>query len=116
VWEFSSHFYDTDAWLPKQMVFVNEQAFSKLPKNFQQVILNEAKVAETRGWELSRQKADEARKTLAERGIKVLKPSKTLQRELDAIGESLQAEWLKKADDDAKAVMTQYLKVRAAAR
>lgn len=110
VWEFSSHYYDTNAWLPKQMVFMNEQAFSKLPKNHQQAILDMAGTAEKRGWEMSRQQADEARKKLAQTPIKVLKPTPALQRELDKVGETMRTEWLQKADDDAKAVMTQYLK------
>lgn len=110
VWEFSSHYYDTNAWLPKQMVFMNEQAFSKLPKNHQQAILDMAGTAEKRGWEMSRQQADEARKKLAQTPIKVLKPTLALQRELDKVGETMRTEWLQKADDDAKAVMTQYLK------
>ncbi len=110
VWEYSTHLYDANAWLPKQMVFVNEQAFGKLPQNSQQAILDTAKVAEKRGWELSRQRADEARKTLAQNGLKILKPSATMQKELDKIGETLRNEWLQKADDDAKAVMAQYLK------
>ena len=110
VWEFSSHYYDTNAWLPKQMVSMNEQAFSKLPKNHQQAILDMAGTAEKRGWEMSRQQADEARKKLAQTPIKVLKPTPALQRELDKVGETMRTEWLQKADDDAKAVMTQYLK------
>ena len=109
-WEYSSHMYDANAWLPKQMVFVNEQAFGKLPPNVQQAILEASKAAEKRGWEMSRQQVDDARKKLAEAGLKVLKPSPTFQRELDKIGETLRTEWLQKADDDAKAVMTQYLK------
>ena len=43
-------------------------------------------------------------------GLKIFKPSATMQKELDKIGETLRDEWLQKADDDAKAVMTQYLK------
>lgn len=110
VWEFSSYFYDTNAWLPKQMVFANEQAFSKLPKKYQDIIISESKAAEKRGWEMSRQKADEARAKLAAEGMKVLKASPQLQRELDKIGQTLRSEWLKQADDDAKVVMAQYLK------
>jgi TRAP-type C4-dicarboxylate transport system substrate-binding protein len=110
VWEFSSHYYDTNAWLPKQMVFVNDQAFGKLPQNLQQAVLDAAKAAEKRGWELSRSQSDEARKVLLQHGLKPLKPTATLQKELDKIGETLRNEWLQKADDDAKAVMVQYLK------
>lgn len=110
VWEYSSHFYDTNAWLPKQMVFANEQAFSKLPANFQKVIVDASAAAEKRGWEMSQKEADLARKKLAESGMKVLKASPALQQELDKIGETLRTEWVSRADDDAKAVMTQYLK------
>jgi TRAP-type C4-dicarboxylate transport system substrate-binding protein len=110
VWEFSTHFYDTNAWLPKQMVFVNEQAYTKLPANLQQAIVEASKAAEKRGWEMSRQQADEARKKLAASGLKVLEASPAFKSELDKIGEALRNEWLQKADDDAKAVMSQYLK------
>ena len=110
VWEFSSHFYDTNAWLPKHMLFANEQVFSNLPANLQKVIINASAAAEKRGWEMSRQQTDEARKKLSDAGTKVVKPSATLQRELDKIGETMRNEWMQKADDDAKAVMTQYLK------
>ena len=110
VWEFTSHFYDTNAWLPKQMVFVNEAAFKKLPANAQQAILAASKTADKRGWDMSRQQVDEARKQLAEKGMKVVKPSPKLQAELNKIGESMRSDWLQKADDDAKAVVTQFLK------
>jgi len=110
VWEFTTHFYDTNAWLPKQMVFVNEAAFKKLPANAQQAILAASKTADKRGWDMSRQQVDEARKQLAEKGMKVVKPSPKLQAELNKIGESMRSDWLQKADDDAKAVVTQFLK------
>jgi TRAP-type C4-dicarboxylate transport system substrate-binding protein len=30
-WDFSNHFYDLNAWLPKNMIFVNRRAFMQLP-------------------------------------------------------------------------------------
>jgi TRAP-type C4-dicarboxylate transport system substrate-binding protein len=109
-WEFASHFYDTDAWLPKQMVFINEAAFKKLAPNVQKAMVDAAKVAEKRGWDMSRQNVDEARKKLAEMGMKVVKPSPALQAELTKIGETMRAEWLAKADDDSKATIAAFLK------
>ncbi|MCL4182398.1 MAG: TRAP transporter substrate-binding protein [Burkholderiaceae bacterium] len=112
-WEYSTHYYDTSAWMPKQMVFMNEAVFGKLPQAFQQAILEASAIAEKRGWELSRQKAEEARQTFAaQKGFQVLKPSATFQHELDKIGETLRDEWLQSADADAKKVMEQYLKVK----
>lgn len=110
VWEYTTHYYDTNAWLPKQMVFVNEAAWQKFSPAVQKAILDQSVIAEKRGWDMSQKEADAARKKLAESGLKVLKASPTLQAEFDKIGETLRNEWLSKADDDAKAVMAAYLK------
>ena len=109
-WEYSTHYYDTDAWLPKQMVFISNDAFKKLSTSAQQAVVDAAKVAEKRGWELSRSNVDAARAKLAEMGMKVVKPSPTFRGELNKIGQTLQSEWLGKADDDSKAVVAQFLK------
>ncbi|MGE0313751.1 MAG: TRAP transporter substrate-binding protein [Lautropia sp.] len=109
-WEFASHFYDTDAWLPKQMVFMNLEAFQKLPAASQKAMLDAAKEADKRGWAMSRAKVDEARGKLAEMGMKVVKPSPALQAELDAIGKKMLDDWLAKADDDSKATVNAFLK------
>ncbi len=108
-WEYSTYYYDTDAWLPKQMVFANAQAFDRLAPDVRKAILDASKVAEKRGWDMSRHNVDESRKTLVQNGMKVVKPSPTLQAELDKIGETLRADWLKKADDDSKATITAFL-------
>jgi TRAP-type C4-dicarboxylate transport system substrate-binding protein len=109
-WEFTTHFYDTNAWLPKQMVFVNEAAFKKLPPQAQDAILKASATADKRGWEMSRQKVDEARKELAAKGMKVVKPGPKLQAEFDKIGEQMLNDWLQKADDDGKKVVAEFRK------
>ncbi len=110
VWEYTSHFYDTDAWLPKQMVFINETAFKKLSAGAQKAMLDASTISEKRGWDLSRENVDTARKKLAEMGIKIVKPSAAFQAELNQIGETMRAEWLQKADDESKAAISQFLK------
>jgi TRAP-type C4-dicarboxylate transport system substrate-binding protein len=44
-------FYDTQAWLPKNAVIVNQQAFGALDKATQDAVLKAAADAEVRGWE-----------------------------------------------------------------
>ena len=110
VWEYTSYFYDTNAWLPKQMVFVNEAAFKKLPPQAQQSILAASKTAEKRGWEMSREQVEVARKQLAEKGMKVMKPGPQLQGEFRKVGDTMLQEWLTKADDDAKKVVADFHK------
>ena len=110
VWEFSNYFYDTNAWLPKQMVFISEEAFKKMSPAAQKAMLAASATADKRGWDMSRQQVDEARKALADKGMKVVKPGPKLQAELDKIGQQMRSEWLVKADDDSKAVVAQFLK------
>ena len=109
-WEYTTHFYDTKAFYGKQMVFVNEAAFRKLPAGAQQAILQASKNAEARGWKLIVEQEEIAKKTLREHGLKVLDPSPKLQAELMNIGEQMRKDWLEKADAESKAVFAQYLK------
>ena len=47
VWETLTHFYDTQAWMPKNVIFVNKAAFDALDKPTQEAILKAA--ADRRG-------------------------------------------------------------------
>src|SRR5215203_6732082 len=51
-WESLTHFYDTQAWIPKDVTFVNTAAFDGLDKATQETVLRLAKVAEDRGWQV----------------------------------------------------------------
>ena len=42
VWETLTHFYDTQAWIPKNFTFVNKAAFDALDKPTQDAILKAA--------------------------------------------------------------------------
>src|SRR6187399_2749621 len=52
VWESLTHFYDTQAWIPKNYTIVNKAAFDALDKPTQETVLRLAKVAEDRGWQV----------------------------------------------------------------
>ncbi len=51
-WESMTHFYDTQAWIPKNITFVNKAAFDALDKPMQAALLKAAAAAETRGWKM----------------------------------------------------------------
>ena len=57
-WEYTRFFYDTRAWVPKNVVLVNEGAFRKLPADVQKAVLDAAQVAEARGWKMSEEQND----------------------------------------------------------
>jgi len=53
VWESLTHFATVDAWLPKNMVIINQKEFDKLDKATQDAVLAAGKAAEERGWKMS---------------------------------------------------------------
>lgn len=109
-WETMTHYYDTQAWIPKNITFVNKAAFDALDKPTQDEILKAAAVAETRGWKMAEDKASWYLEQLKKNGMKVLPPSAELKSGLQKIGETLTADWLAKAGADGKAVIDAYKK------
>jgi TRAP-type C4-dicarboxylate transport system substrate-binding protein len=109
-WETMTYFYDTQAWIPKNVTFVNKAAFDALDKPTQGALLKVAAAAEARGWWRSQDKTKWYTEQLAARGLQVLPPSKELKAGLQQIGERLTGEWLLKADADGRAVIDAYRK------
>ncbi|MFC5585615.1 TRAP transporter substrate-binding protein [Nitratireductor kimnyeongensis] len=105
VWDFLSHYSDAQAWLPRNMVFVNKGAFDALPQEQQAAVLAAAASAETRGWEASVKETMEKTQVLKDNGITVTAPSTELKEGLAVIGAEMSAEWAEKAGDEGKAVL-----------
>jgi TRAP-type C4-dicarboxylate transport system substrate-binding protein len=109
-WESMTHFYDTQAWIPKNVTFVNKAAFDALDKPTQDALLKSAAAAETRGWKMWEEKAGWYLDQLKSHGMKVLPPSDTLKVGLKKVGDQLTADWLKKSGADGEAVIAAYRK------
>jgi TRAP-type C4-dicarboxylate transport system substrate-binding protein len=111
VWETLTHFYDTRAWIPRNVTFVNKAAFDALDKPTQETVLRLAKVAEDRGWQVWDSKTEWYHEEIAKKGMKVLKPSPALESGFKKIGEQLTADWLKRAGAEGQAVVDAYRKM-----
>ncbi len=111
VWESLTHFYDTQAWLPKNIIFVNKAAFDALDKPTQDVVLKAAAAAQERGWKLSETKTKWYLDQLAAKSMKVQPPSPALASGFKQLGEQLTADWLKKAGAEGQAVIDAYKKM-----
>jgi TRAP-type C4-dicarboxylate transport system substrate-binding protein len=107
-WDFVSHYHDTRAWLPRNMVIVSQQAFDALTPEQQAALEEAAAEAEARGWEMSEVATEEAMKTLAENGITIVEPSEELKAEFARIGETIANEWVENAGEDGKALIEAY--------
>jgi TRAP-type C4-dicarboxylate transport system substrate-binding protein len=107
-WDFTSHYIDTQAWLPKNIVVVNTEAFNALSEAEKTAILDAAKAAEARGWEMSTTETAEKIAALEAGGMIVSKPSEALAAKLAEIGEVMTAEWEATAGEDGKALIEAY--------
>jgi TRAP-type C4-dicarboxylate transport system substrate-binding protein len=107
-WQTMTYFYDTQAWIPKNVTFMNKAAFDLLDTPTQKSLLRVAAAAEARGWWRSQDKNKWYIEQLAANGLKVLSPSDALKTGLRQIGERLTGEWLLKAGADGQAVIDQY--------
>ena len=111
VWESLTHFYDTRAWIPKNVTMVNKAAFDALDKPTQEAFLKAAAAAEVRGWKLWETKTEWYHDEIAKKGMKVLKPSPELAAGFRKIGEQLADDWKKKAGTDGVTVIEAYKKM-----
>ena len=109
-YESIKYWYDTQAWLPKNAVIVNQKAFDALDKPTQDAVLKAAAEAETRGFKISQEKNDWYAKALADKGMKIMKPSPKLMGDLKQVGTIMLADWQKKAGADGAAVINAFNK------
>lgn len=107
-WDYTSHYIDTQAWLPKNMVFVNTNAFTALPDEQRTAILAAAEAAEARGWEMSKAETETQIAALKQAGMVVSQPSAALAAALAEVGRTMTDEWLARAGDAGAAVIKAY--------
>lgn len=105
-----SYYYDTQAWLPKNLVVVNQKAFDGLDKPTQEAVLKAAAEAETRGWQRSEARDKSTKIIMEQNGMVVAAPGAGLKADLRKIGVTMLAEWEKSAGPDAKTVLDAYRK------
>lgn len=107
-WDYVNRFYNVQAWLPKNMIVVNKRAFDALPEKTRQAVLDAAKAAEKRGWEVSKKQAKAEKKVLEEHGMKVLEPSDKLMDGLRKVGQELTQQWLDETGKAGQAIIDAY--------
>jgi TRAP-type C4-dicarboxylate transport system substrate-binding protein len=90
---------------------VNKAAFEALDKGTQDAVLKAAAAAETRGWKAWADKTNWYLDQLKARGMKVMAPSDKLKADMKKVGDTLTADWLKKAGAEGEAVVAAYRKM-----
>ena len=108
VWEQLDHFYEVDAWLPRNTVFANKDAFEALPEDQQEALRTCAAEAAERGLQMAKDYTGTTLKGLTDNGMQVEKPSEQLVSDLQAFGQTMTNEWLESAGASGKTIVDAY--------
>jgi TRAP-type C4-dicarboxylate transport system substrate-binding protein len=108
--EHVKYWYDTQAWLPKNVVLVNKAAFDALDAATKAALLKAAADAETRGLAAAKKANGETLDKLKAGGMQILPPTPGLKADMAKVGDTLLKEWLAKAGAEGQALIDAYRK------
>ena len=106
--EHVKYWYDTQAWLPKNVVLVNKRAFDALDKPTQDALVKAAAAAEERGLGMSKKANGESLDKLRAGGMQILPPPAALSADLKKAGDVMLKEWIEKSGADGKTLVDAY--------
>lgn len=105
VWESLTHFYEVDAWLPRNYVMVNKGSWEGTSDATKGVIRGCASLAEYAGNYRSKEYTGFTLNGLRAGGMTVGPAGEGLVNELKEIGKTMTAEWLENAGAEGKAIV-----------
>ncbi len=105
VWESLTHFYEVDAWLPRNYILVNKDSWNGLDDAKRNVINGCAKLAEYAGAWRAVEYTGFTLNGLRAGGMTVEPAGDQLTSDLKKIGETMTTEWLEAAGEQGKAIV-----------
>ena len=108
VWESLTHFYEVDAWLPRNTIMVNKGVWGGVSDANKNVIRGCAELAEYSGTWRSKEYTGFTLAGLRAGGMTVGPAGESLVNELKEIGKTMTAEWLDKAGDTGKSIVDNF--------
>ena len=108
LWEHVDYYYDVQAWLPRNMVIVNEEAWAALDDETRSIIETAAATAEETCWARSEELNDWYVEQFVENGMTVGTLNADMQAAFEAAGNELRADWLERVGDRGSAILDAY--------
>ena len=105
VWESLTHFYEVDAWLPRNYVMVNKDVWGKTKEANQNIIKGCAQMAEYAGNWRAKEYTGFTMAGLKAGGMTVGPAGEKLVGELKEIGKTMTTEWLKASGAQGQAIV-----------
>jgi TRAP-type transport system periplasmic protein len=109
-YEHLKFWYDTQAWLPKNLVIINKAAFDALDPASQAAVLKAGADAEVRGLVASKKTNTDSLDKLKANGMQILPPSTQLKADMKKVGETMLKEWLDKSGAEGKQLIDAFYK------
>ncbi|MEM1377173.1 MAG: C4-dicarboxylate ABC transporter substrate-binding protein, partial [Pseudomonadota bacterium] len=113
VWESLSHFYEVDAWLPRNYIMVNMDVWDGTSDTNKNIIDACAGMAQYAGAWRAREYTGFTLAGLAAGGMTVEPAGDQLMSDLQEIGATMTAEWLEAAGDEGQAIVEAYREAAA---
>ena len=108
VWEHLPYFYEVDAWLPRNTVFANRDAWEGLSEEGRTSLRDCAATAQEEGLAKAKELTQFYLDGLAEGGMTVAAPSEALRAGLQEIGATMTDEWLEATGEEGRAIVDAY--------
>ena len=111
VYEHIRHYYELNAWLPKNAVIINSKAFEALDPASQKAVLEAGAAAEARGWKVSEEKNQWYVEQLKAKGMEISPSPPRLTEDMAKVGAVMQIDWkekMKKAGADGDAIFSAF--------
>ena len=105
VWEHLTHFYEVDAWMPRNHIFVNKDVWADVSDANKAAIRGCADLAAYAGYWRAVQYTDFTLNGLRAGGMTVGPAGDQLVSELNEIGKVMAAEWTEAAGEDGAAII-----------
>lgn len=108
LWEHIDYWYDTQAWLPRGMVFINSDYWEDLTPEQQEAIESAAQMVEETGWARAEELADWYKEQLQAEGMEIIEPNENLMSEFNDLGQQLIAEWIEETGTMGENIINTY--------
>jgi TRAP-type C4-dicarboxylate transport system substrate-binding protein len=111
VWESLTHFYEVDAWMPRNYMIINSDVWNGTSQANKNVIKGCAEIAEYAGTWRAKEYTGFTLAGLRAGGMTVEPAGANLKAEFEAIGEVMMADWLKAAGKEGQALVDSFRKM-----
>ncbi|WP_027706849.1 TRAP transporter substrate-binding protein DctP [Zooshikella ganghwensis] len=109
-WEYIKYYYDIQAWVPKNMLVINQASWQSLSDQERKTLTKLAKRLEVRAWQSMQLHIQQAIVAMQKNGIQVVSPNPKLVAQLRHIGHLMTARWARNAGQVGREILGTYRK------